>query len=205
MSRLTKPLNKITDIIPHRYSRMLHHQTSQHMKKLIIILFLAIPFSICAQKLSNAYIGAMLHDLDQPGISLVNSFGVSPYLGLGAGVDITSYKSGLMVPIYFDVRGKIPVNNWTPFINGQFGKPLYNHEVDLEANSPTGDFKAKAKGQYFYGAGGGVSYKHNKVGVFLSYTQRFYQFKYDDINVNGQQMNPDKNKSMGIITAGLVF
>lgn len=184
---------------------MLHHQTSQHMKKLIIILFLGTPFSICAQKLSNAYIGAMLHDLDQPGLSLVNSFGVSPYLGLGAGVDITSYKSGLMVPIYFDMRGKIPVNNWTPFINGQFGKPLYNHEMGLGSFTPTGELKIKTKGQYFYGAGIGVFYKRSKVGVFISYTQRFYQFKYDDLNVNGRDIEPDKSKSIGMLTAGLVF
>lgn len=175
------------------------------MKRIIFLLLLA-PLPLLAQeKLSNAYLGAILHDFDQPGLSLINSFGISPYLGLGAGVDVTSYKSGLMVPIYFDARGKIPVNTWTTFINGQFGKPLYNHEMGLGSFTPTGEIKVKAKGQYFYGAGIGVSYKRSKVGVFISYTQRFYQFKYDDLNVNGRDIAPDKSKSIGMLTAGLVF
>lgn len=178
------------------------------MKKLIIIIFVLAPQFIVAQekeRYSRAYIGLMLHNSDQPGISLVNSFGINQHIGIGAGIDLTSYKSGLMVPVYLDVRGKFPVNDWAPFINGQFGKQLYNNNVQLEANSPTGDFKVKTKGQYFYGAGIGVSYKRNKVGVFISYTQRFYQFQYDDINVNGEQLDPDKNKSIGMITAGLVI
>src|SRR3954465_6382475 len=99
------------------------------MKRIILLPFVLIPLLIIAQekeRYSRAYIGLMLHDNDQPCITLVNSFGINQYIGLGAGVDITSYKKGLMVPAYADLRIKFPVKDFAPYLIGQFGKPLYN-------------------------------------------------------------------------------
>lgn len=180
--------------------------------KRIIFLILLTPCTLVAQeKLSNAYLGAILHDFDHPGLSLVNSFGISPYLGIGAGVDLTSYKSSIMVPVYADIRIKYPVKDFTPFILGQVGKHLYNNKEDDGINwtdvtgAPVSDENQKIHGKYFYGGGVGVAYRKNKVGFYLTYTQRHYYFSGKDFEVNGRTVRPEYDKSLGLLTAGLVF
>src|SRR5687767_12193875 len=156
------------------------------MKKLLTIIFLLSPLLVPAQEKerhSRAYFGVMLHDMEQHqlGLSLVNSFGINQYLGVGAGVDITSYKDGLMVPVYADVRVKYPVNDFAPYALGQFGFQLYNQDIPLGTSVTGTPAKTKAKGKYFYGAGLGASYKRGKVGFFIQYIQRGYHFKYTPV------------------------
>lgn len=174
------------------------------MKKLILLVVICLPSILNAQRLSRAYVGLMLHD-NEIGGSLMNSFGINQYLGIGAGVDITSYESELMVPFYLDVRVKYPINNLAPFAFGQFGKQLFTK--DLKYVDETGSAKdTKINGKLFYGAGAGISFKPGNIGFFVSYTQRWYQFNYKDSpTINGRPLLADPDKSLSIITAGLVF
>lgn len=174
------------------------------MKKLILLIAICIPSVLSAQRLSRAYVGLMLHD-NEIGGSITNSFGVNQYLGIGAGVDITSYNSELMVPFYLDARVKYSINNLAPFAFGQFGKQLFTK--DMRYVDETGSAgKTKVTGKLFYGAGAGVSYKPGKVGFFVSYTQRWYQFSYkDNPTINGRPLLEDPDKSLSVISAGLVF
>lgn len=173
------------------------------MKKLILLIAISIPSLLNAQRLSRAYVGLMLHD-NEIGGSITNSFGINQYLGIGAGVDITSYNSELMVPFYLDVRVKYPVNNIAPFMFGQFGKQLYTKDIKYIDVAESG--KTKVTGKLFYGTGVGVSYKPGKVGFFASYTQRWYQFSYkDNPTINGRPLLEDPDKSLSVISAGLVF
>lgn len=180
------------------------------MKKLVLLALILFPSLVSAQEKerhSRAYLGIMLHDMErhQLGLSLVNSFGVNQYLGIGAGVDITSYKDGLMVPVYADVRVKYPVNDFAPYALGQFGFQLYNNDVPLGLNMTGVPANTKAKGKYFYGVGIGASYKRGKVGFFLQYIQRGYHFKYTPVDINGRSITPENPDNIGILTAGLVF
>jgi hypothetical protein len=183
------------------------------MKKIIILSFILSPLFISAQKIeknSRAYVGLMLHDMDQPGISVVNSFGISQYIGLGAGVDVTSYKKGLMVPAYIDLRIKCPIKALVPYVIGQFGKPLYNRTegtgvyiTDINGGNRK-EIMIKRTGNIFYGGGIGISYKPGKIGCYLSYIQRAYKINNSSI-VNGMEIKSSDNKSIGILAAGLVF
>jgi hypothetical protein len=172
---------------------------------LLVLMFPSLAIAQTKERHSRAYIGAILHDFDQPGISLVNSFGINQYLGIGAGADLTRFKGETMVPLYGDIRIKYPVNAFAPFAFGQFGYQLYNGKTRLGQDVTAVPMDSKMKGKYFYGGGLGVSYKANKVGFFLSYTQRAYSFKYDKFDINGRDVTPDNPKSAGILTLGLIF
>lgn len=186
------------------------------MKKLLAIVFLLSPLLVPAQEKerhSRAYFGVMLHDMEQHqlGLSLVNSFGINQYLGVGAGVDLTGYKNTLMVPVYLDIRIKYPIKEFAPFVFGQFGKPLYSNKEDDGINwtdvtgSPISEDHQKVQGKYFYGGGIGFAYKKSKVGAFLTYTQRNYHFFSKEFEINGRTVSPKYERSTGILTAGLVF
>lgn len=177
------------------------------MKKLLLSLVM-LPLLATAQykeRHSRAYIGLMLHDFNEPGISLVNSFGINQYLGIGAGADLTRFEGETMVPVYADLRVKYPVNAFAPFAFGQFGYQLYNGKTNFGEDISPALPESKMRGKYFYGGGIGVSYKAGKVGFFLSYTQRAYSFKYDEVMVNGRVIRPDDPISAGVITLGMVF
>ncbi len=183
------------------------------MKKIILLTCILFPLFISAQekeKHSRAYVGLMLHDTDQPGISLVNSFGINQYIGLGAGVDITSYKKGLMVPAYADLRIKCPIKAFAPYLIGQFGKPLYSRTegtgvftTDINGGNRK-EIMVKRTGNILYGGGIGISYKPGKIGCYLSYIQRAYKINGSSV-VNGTEIKSSDNKSIGILAAGLVF
>jgi hypothetical protein len=186
------------------------------MKKLITIILTLSPLLAPAQEKerhSRAYLGVMLHDMNQQniGISLVNSFGVNQYIGLGAGVDLTGYKNTLMVPVYLDLRIKYPIKQLAPFVFGQFGKPLYSNKEDDGINwtdvtgNPLSEDHQKVHGKYFYGGGIGLAYKKSKVGAFITYTQRSYHFFSKKFDINGRTISPKYGRSAGILTAGLVF
>ncbi len=177
------------------------------MRKIILFIFLFLPGLINAQeRLSRAYVGVALHDSEIGG-SLVNSFGINQYLGVGVGVDFTSYASQLLVPLYADVRVKYPINNLSPFVFGQGGKPLYKKEDAITfTDMGAAAIQAKETGSVFFGGGAGISYKLSKVGVFLSYTYRSYKFSYDISGGNFPAGIEDSyTKGISVITAGLIF
>lgn len=184
------------------------------MKVSIIIFSLLIPLLSKGQdkvRYSRAYLGGMLHNMDHPGVSLVNSFGFNQYVGLGAGVDLTSYNQTILVPVYADLRFKYPIKNFSPFIFGQFGKPLYNRTngTGLYMTDITGgnrrEVMLKRSGNIFAGGGLGVSYKTNGVGCFITWTIRNYKFSNQTHNIDGKEVSFMDNKTIGILTAGLVF
>lgn len=183
------------------------------MKKLVLFTFILLPlitFSQEKERYSRAYIGVMLHNMDQPGITLVNSFGISQYIGLGAGVDITGYKKGIMVPAYADLRIKCPIKAFAPYLVGQFGKPLYGrtegtgvYTTDINGGNMK-EIMVKRTGNILYGGGIGISYKPGKIGCYLSYIQRVYKINNSSL-VNETEIRSSDSKSAGIIAAGLVF
>jgi len=174
------------------------------MKRLLLFTLLCLPAVVNAQRLSRAYVGAILHD-SELGASLTNSFGINKYLGIGAGVDVTSFDSKLIVPVYLDVRGRYMINNIEPMIFGQFGFPLYNKDFGY-VDETGGSRKTEIRGKMFYGGGAGVAYKPGKIGVFASYTYRQYKFKYaDQPTINGRDLFESPEKGVSAITVGLVF
>lgn len=176
------------------------------MKKMLLLL-LIIPILSIAQtkeRLSRAYLGVMLHNFDYPGISLVNSFGINRYLGVGAGVDFTKFKDEVMAPVYIDTRINVPINRITPFATIQLGYQLYNGSVPW--GGATGlQTKAKMRGKYFYGAGAGLGFNAAKIGFYLSYTQRAYYFKYDKMEINGRDFTPENPENVGVLGLGMIF
>lgn len=186
------------------------------MRTLIIILFISIPFVLKSQPLrhSRAYVGAALQD-GRPGGSLVLSYGVSQYLGVGAGIDLLSYKldgqsgSKFFAPFYVDLRIKYPVNKIEPFIMGQFGKPAYENEIKGYRDEVFEPIDVKLTGKYFVGCGGGIAIKQSRrLGVFVSVAYRKYYFNHDPdhFDINGRVYTFDAfNKGTAIVTAGLVF
>jgi hypothetical protein len=182
------------------------------MKRLLIIIL----FPLCSsaqtkQTLGQAYIGLMLHDFSQPGISTVASIGVSKYVGIGAGADVTSYKKSIIAPVYADLRLKYPVNSLVPFAIGQIGTSIYNRTdgTGIYMTDVTGgnrrEIMLKKSGSMFFGGGLGLSYKANRVGYFVSAIIRNYKFNNSSHNIAGKEVNSDSNESMGVITGGLVF
>lgn len=189
------------------------------MKKLLFItIVLTSPLLTRAQeRLSKAYIGAILHDFKSPGASILYSFGINKYLGVGPGFDVSNYETdgagsqklkSTVASIYADVRGRYSVGKIEPFAFVQGGYPSYKQEGQFITNTPTAQ-PITRKGKYFYGGGVGVNFKIGQVGVFASYAQRIYQFKYDpsNVNVNGRPLKDmvDNSASAGIITAGITF
>jgi len=145
---------------------------------------------------------------------MILSYGLNKYLGIGAGVELTSYRPSntddakFFAPFYADVRFKYPVKYIEPFVFGQFGKHSYESNLGTytdQTGAPT--LKLREQGKYFYGAGLGISSKHSKkVGAFASATYRLYKFQYDPnkVDFNGRIL-VDREQSMLIISAGLVF
>jgi hypothetical protein len=181
------------------------------MKKLFLLSILCLPLFVNAQKLrySRAYVGAILHE-GKLGGSLILSYGIGKYLGVGAGVDLTSYnidnkKSKFFAPFYGDLRFKYPAKGIEPFIMAQGGKPSFTQTIiSPTSTSPRG---LTVTGDYFFGGGIGVaSLREKKPNVFVSVTYRDYYFSYSP---SGYSRNgyiyEDFNQGVLVITAGLVF
>jgi hypothetical protein len=182
------------------------------MKKLIVLLIILSPFFAKSQglKYSRAYLGAILHD-GRFGGSMILSYGLGKYLGIGAGVDLTSYKASssqdakFFAPFYGDLRFKYPTKGIEPFIYGQFGKPSFSQTIIKP--TPTNPRSLGVTGDYFFGAGLGISsHREKKPNVFMACTLRNYYFSYDPQNYvrNGVTLT-NYNVNMLIISAGLVF
>lgn len=178
------------------------------MKKLLL-LSLLFPSLVLAQSKTNkgtAYVGLMIHE-DQIGGSVLLSYSPIPYIGIGAGVDITSYDEELMVPFYADIQGRYPVGKFVPFVNGQFGKQIYRKKDavrynDIGGNPIAGDDQI---GQYFYGVGGGTSFRISKVGVFVRYTYRDYKFKMEGTTPENRPYKLITNQAANVITFGITL
>lgn len=187
------------------------------MKKLLLFILMCAPGVVSAQRMSRAYLGAQLHDFKTPGGSFVYSFAVNKYLGIGPGLDAGSYEAKTatakevttgVISFYGDIRGKIEVGNLMPFVYAQGG--YFKYQQDGQFVNQTATYTdITSKGRYFYGGGIGVAFKKGLVGVFVSYTQRLYHFKYEpeDANINGRPIKSlvDNNDSIGILTAGVIF
>lgn len=150
------------------------------MKKIILIFIILLPLHAQSQglKYSRAYLGAILQD-GKPGGSLILSYGINKYLGLGAGVDLLSYKvegekeNKFFAPFYADIRIKYPVNNIEPFVLGQFGKPAYENELKGYRDMTLEAIDLKLTGKHFFGVGGGMMFKQPQhLGVFVSAVYR---------------------------------
>lgn len=179
------------------------------MRKLILLLFILSPLIVAAQGLKNsrAYMGALLHD-GKFGGSLILSYGLGKYLGVGAGVDLTSYEasnklgSKFFAPFYGDLRVKYPGRVVEPFIMGQVGKPSFTQTI-IKSTS-TSPRQLDVTGDYFYGVGFGVSsLRKAKPNVFMSATYRKYYFSYSPSNYSANYI--DYSKEMLVLSAGLVF
>lgn len=186
------------------------------MKKLLITILLYAPLLVNAQALksSRAYLGGVLQE-GRFGGSLILSYGINSYLGIGAGVDLISYRrrsgeeASFFAPFYADLRLKYPVKGIEPFVYGQFGKQAYESKIGAFSDitgAPTNELREQ--GKYFYGVGIGIGSKPNrpKLGVFASATYRFYQFQFSPskLNINGRMIE-DRSQEMLVISAGLVF
>jgi hypothetical protein len=186
------------------------------MKKLLLLIIICIPGLVNAQilKYSRAYVGGILQD-GRPGGNLVLSYGINKYLGIGAGVDLLSYKpegqkqGKFFAPFYADLRIKYPVNNIEPFVIGQFGKPAYENELKGYRDMTLEAIDLKLTGKHFFGVGGGIMFKQPQhLGVFVSAVYRKYYFNYDPdhFDINGRIYKFDAlNKGMVMFSIGLVF
>lgn len=179
------------------------------MKKLILLIAICLPGILNAQKLkySRAYVGALLHD-GKLGGSLILSYGLGKYIGIGAGVDLTSYRASnkldtkFFAPFYGDLRLKYPAKGIEPFVMSQFGKPSFTQTI-IRSTS-TSPRQLDVTGDYFYGIGFGVSsLRKAKPNVFMSATYRKYYFSYSPSNYNANYV--DYSKEMLVLSAGLVF
>lgn len=182
------------------------------MKKLILLCILCAPIIVNAQGIrhSRAYLGGVLQE-GRFGGSLLLSYGINPYIGIGAGVDLLSYRrsSGedakFFAPFYADLRVKYPAKGVEPFVCGQFGKPAYdNKKVFYSGYGGT----IQENGKYFYGIGGGLALKRGgSPGAFVSVVYRNYNFNAtpDDIMVNGAKISADRTEGVVVFTAGIVF
>jgi hypothetical protein len=182
------------------------------MKKLTLLVLICLPGIVNAQKLkySRAYLAAILHD-GKLGGSMILSYGLGKYLGIGAGVDLTSYSSSnsedpkFFAPFYADLRFKYPIKGIEPFLFGQFGKPSFSQTI-IHSTS-TNPRALSAVGHYFYGTGIGISsHIEKRPNVFVSCTFRNYFFKYDPENYirNGIPLKA-YDVNLLVISAGLVF
>lgn len=179
------------------------------MKKVIFYLFLlstGITKAQNTQKLSNAYLGIMLHDGNSLGGSFAVSLGINQFIGLGAGVDVTTKDKSILAPVYADLRVKYPFSIVKPYIVGQIGIPVYSNSNPTEFTDITGAPVPglTQKGKIFYGGGLGAFYKVSKVGVFIQGVFRAYKYQLkdkdgQDANVNGKSIPPIKENNIEII------
>lgn len=180
--------------------------------KVKVLLFLLFPVFCTAQsKKGSIYISAILHDFKQPGASFITSFNVHPNIGLGAGVDFSSYNKSIIAPVYLDLRIRQNIGSITPYIIGQFGYPIYNrtegtgiYTTDVNGGNRR-ELMGKVSGEMTYSGGIGASYSFGKVGVFISGLLRSYRFKNEiDMPTVGTKTS-NTSKYLGVINIGIVF
>lgn len=173
------------------------------------ILFALLVFSLPAlaqkQKHSNAYISLMMHETE-PGVSLVNSWGIGRFIGLGAGIDVTGYNSEIFVPAYFDLRLKHAFGKSIPFLVGQFGKHLYRKANVMTYTDQNGQPNPVDEiGRYFFSGGAGFHFKIGKVGIFTSYMYRHAEFRNKANRPIEPGVYPDFSKGFHVVNLGVTL
>lgn len=178
----------------------------------MLLLLLFLPLFGWAQdsKLVNGYGYLMLHDSKFGGGIIGNVNLLNQYLGVGPGVEITSYNGNLMVPVFADVKVKHRWGMVEPFLTGQFGRNCYSSQrTDLVIGTDGAQHPItfNQSGKFFYGAGGGVSFHMKKVGIFASYIYRGYKYSRPDIvDVDNQAVRfGNKSVSANLFIIGIVF
>ncbi|HEY9262016.1 hypothetical protein [Chitinophaga sp.] len=180
------------------------------MKKILVFLLVLPLFSVAqSNKLLNGYVYGMVHDGVLGGGIIGNVSLLHNMIAIGPGVDITSYKDHVMVPVFADVKFKHRFEHIEPYITGQFGFNVYSvshvAEVDAEGGGQQ-PVTFNESGKYFYGVGAGAIWHFANIGVFASYIYRGYYYRYpDQIKLDGAVSFGDRSVNVSVITAGIVF
>ncbi|TWF41710.1 hypothetical protein FHW36_103514 [Chitinophaga polysaccharea] len=181
------------------------------MKKLLCCLLL-LPALGFAQinKLLSGYVYVMAHD-GSIGGGLTGNVELFNAIGIGPGVEVTSFEGRTLMPVFADLKVKHRFKYIEPYINGQFGYNVYS--VDRTENVPlsTGggqqSITYNQSGKFFYGAGAGVAWHFNTMGVFISYVYRGYKYRSPkSIAEDGQSVNfGTRSVNANVFTLGVVF
>lgn len=171
-----------------------------------VLLLISLPAVAQKQKHSNAYLSIMMHDTE-PGLSVVNSWGIGKYIGIGAGVDITGYNSELFIPVYLDLRLTYPIQErYIPFILGQFGKHLYQKKDAISyLTADQQRISVDEIGRYFFSGGAGFHFKIGKVGIFASYMYRHAEFRNKANRPIEPDVYPDFSKGFHVVNLGVTL
>jgi hypothetical protein len=179
--------------------------------KNILLFLLFLPFFSFAQsnKILYGYAYGMMHD-GTVGGGVIGNVELLNFIGVGPGVELTSFDDHLMVPVFVDLKIKHRFENIDPYITGQFGRNSYNVSRTQEVTAAGGvsqPVTVNLTGRYFYGVGAGVAWHFNKVGVFASYIYRGYRYRYpDDIKINNEHVRlADRSVSANVFIIGIVF
>lgn len=168
---------------------------------LLLILIMLMPVASFAQREpGRLYAGVMLHDLNDIGLSVLYSFGPAKYVGIGAGVEVTSYLGNTLIPVYADLRFRHQFGIIEPFIGAQAGRPALSGRAKMSDGT---NFRGteRVMGEFFYGGIGGASFQFKKVGVFASYGYRQYRYRYYERGQDGYIETPGSS----IVTVGITI
>lgn len=180
--------------------------------KTILWILLFLPLLSWGQesKLVNGFAYLMLHDSKFGGGVIGNVNLLNDHIGLGPGVELTSYDGHLMVPVFADLKIKNRFGITEPYLAGQFGRNSYNvagKDMIAATDGTQHEIEYNLTGKFFYGAGAGIMFHLKNVGLFASYIYRGYKYSRPDaININEQQVkfgNLSVNAHLFII--GVVF
>ena len=181
------------------------------MKKILLVL-LFLPLFGWAQesKLVNGYGYLMLHDSKFGGGVVGNVDLLNHYLAIGPGVEITSYDGHLMIPVFADVKVKHRWDRIEPYLTGQFGRNCYSvqrNDLVTASDGTQQQITYNLSGKFFYGAGAGIMFHMQQVGIFASYIYRGYKYnRPDEVNVNDQVVKfGNQSVSANVFIIGIVF
>jgi hypothetical protein len=180
------------------------------MKKILFFwLFLPLFSMAQSEKLLNGYVYGMVHDGSAGGGIIGNVSLLHNMIAVGPGVDITSYRDHVMVPVFADVKVKHRFTHVEPYVTGQFGFNVYSVSHTEPVNAAGGGQQSitfNESGKYFYGVGAGVIWHFASIGVFASYIYRGYYYRYPErVDLDGQVSFTDRAVNVSVINAGIVF
>lgn len=183
---------------------------SAAMKKILFFLLLLPLFSAAqSDKLLYGYAYGMVHDGKGGGGAIANVSLLNNIIGVGPGVEITSYSDHVLIPVFADLKIKHRFTNIDPYITGQFGRNGYNVSRTTDIPAAGGGQQRitfNESGKYFYGIGAGAAWHFPKIGVFVSYIYRGYTYRYPgQVETDGQVTFRDKSVNANVFIAGIVF
>ncbi|MEV4883917.1 hypothetical protein MRBLMN1_002428 [Chitinophaga ginsengisegetis] len=179
--------------------------------KYILLFLLCLPLFTFAQreKLLYGYAYGMIHDGRGGGGVTANVELLNHIISVGPGVELTSYNDHTLIPVFADVKIKHRFGRIDPYITGQFGRNGYNVTRTAEVPSGAGQelVTFNESGKYFYGAGAGVAWHFNKIGVFASYIYRGYKYRYPDriAEEDHSVVFGEKSVNANVFVVGIVF